>query len=422
MKLKKLLVVGMFISTSAFAQTNQELALQLKQVSSAIGELKALVSKQQAQIQILQNENMQLKAVPNSKVVSNSNVEIAPMQKRAASAQYLPDIGFIADIVGSATKSREDEEGNDRISVREVELVLGHDVDPYSRLDAVITFSDLEEPDIEEAYLTHFGLPYGVKGRFGRMHQKIGKASATHRDTLDTVDEPFVVANFLGVEGYFKSGADFSGFLPWSGDRFTQELTLGVNEGGVGEDGTLFGESRRRPTFYGHLTNFYQISDQSNAELGFTYLHGSKDEDSKYEVKALGVDATFIHHLNAINKIKLQAEGFFQNRKESFGFDQDDNLIDYKHNPWGAYLLADYRLNQKFGTGLRYDYLEPTENDPANPRGEDRGLSAYLTYYQSEFARWRVQYQRAELADGLDDDRFFLQGTFAIGTHKHAIN
>jgi hypothetical protein len=44
-----------------------------------------------------------------------------------------------------------------------------------------------------------------------------------------------------------------------------------------------------------------------------------------------------------------------------------------------------------------------------------------ITFYQSEFARWRLQYQRADLADGTDDNRFFLQGTFAIGVHKHMI-
>jgi hypothetical protein len=45
----------------------------------------------------------------------------------------------------------------------------------------------------------------------------------------------------------------------------------------------------------------------------------------------------------------------------------------------------------------------------------------FVTFFQSEFARWRFQYQYANLADGGHDNRFFLQGTFAIGVHKHSL-
>jgi hypothetical protein len=48
-------------------------------------------------------------------------------------------------------------------------------------------------------------------------------------------------------------------------------------------------------------------------------------------------------------------------------------------------------------------------------------LSAFLTFYQSEWARWRLQYRHEERANAKTDDAVFLQATVAIGTHKHQL-
>ena len=70
---------------------------------------------------------------------------------------------------------------------------------------------------------------------------------------------------------------------------------------------------------------------------------------------------------------------------------------------------------------MRYDWLEPVSYDHEIGEKKEKAVTGYLTFYQSEFARWRAQYQYAETADGKDDNRVMLQGVFAIGTHKHAI-
>ena len=109
---------------------------------------------------------------------------------------------MVGDIVGTLSDTLPDDEGNDRFSVRELELVFGHDVDPYTRFDATLAFSDTGHTHVEEAFASYWNLPFAAKGRIGRMHQYIGKASVMHRDSLDTVDEPLVVQEYLGEEGY----------------------------------------------------------------------------------------------------------------------------------------------------------------------------------------------------------------------------
>jgi len=326
--------------------------------------------------------------------------------------QWLPEIGVVGDVVYTQNSSKEDTEGSDRVSLRELELVFGSNVDPYSRLDATISFSDTEDPSLEEAYLTRFGLPFETTARLGKFKPKVGKVLGVHRDSLDTVDEPLVIQEYFGAEGMNKSGLDFTKQLdlPWP---VTQQVTFGVLEGGNGEGGTAFGDTRRRPTVYSHLKNYVDLNDTTGLELGLSHMIGSRDEDSSFEVQVLGSDVTLTHHFNANQNMKLQGELFNLNRRETKDFDG---------NIWGGYALADYRFHPQWSTGFRYDYVQPVDNNRSeNPEKEDTGYTGYLTYYQSEFARWRLQFTHKDMITGKDDNAVYLQGTFAIGTHKHKL-
>ena len=405
-----------FGASSAAADDLADLKKELRSLRQEVQELRVITQKQQATIESLTSA----KTVSASDTIAKQQEPVPATQPAAkAPMPFIPDIGVVADITGALSESTDDEEGNDRFSVRELELVLGHDIDPYSRFDATITFSDFEEADIEEAYVSYWDLPLDTKARIGRFRPKIGKASAAHRDSLDTTDAPLVVQRYLGVEGLFKTGLELTGFTPLSSDSFTQQLTGGLLEGGVGEDGDLFGESTRHPSIYGHLSNFFEISDLSNFELGGTYLVGSNNVDSELKTNVFGIDATYNYYVTPINKIKFLSEAYFQNRNDSFE-NQGDDSENFEH-PWGFYSLVDYRLSERWGLGSRYDYVELIENPIDNPRDHEHAITGYLTFFQSEFARWRAEYQYAALANGNNDNRFFLQGTFAIGTHKHQL-
>ncbi len=396
----------------------QALRAQVQQLAGTVEQLQTTVTAQQERIRSLESKPQQLAQQP------------APPQSRSVpiGLQAMnPEIGVVADIVGQASESSQDGEGNDKFSALELELVFGHPIDPYSRLDATIAFSDFEEPSLEEAYITHWGLPAEVKARLGRLRPKIGKAAAMHRDSLDTVDEPLVVTRYLGAEGLSRTAMEFSSFLPLPWTSVTHEIAAGMMEGGVGEGATLFGETRRRPSYYAHLKNFWDISDETNVELGGTYLLGSSDADAHAEVNAFGADATLVHFFTPTQKFKWQSELYVQNRDEHLEVSVDpssgeETTTIFEKNPWGVYSLLDFRLSPRFGLGGRFDYVEPVNLDPATiARDGDTAWASYLTFYQSEFTRWRLQYKHTDFAQGGDDDTVFVQGTVAIGVHKHAL-
>lgn len=395
------------------------LRAEVQQLATLVQQLNQTVQAQAERIRDLERQPPQLAQAGPTQAAIPTGLQ---QRARASLSAFNPEIGVLADIVGQLSESSADGEGNDKLSAREMELVFGHPIDPYSRLDVTASFSDFEAANLEEAYITHWGLPWEIRGRVGRLKPKIGKAVAIHRDSLDTVDEPLVVSSYLGTEGLSRTGLELSGFLPLPWTAVVHELTAGVMEGGIGEGGTLFGSTRRRPSFYAHLKNFWDISEASNLELGATYLAGSKDADARWEVNALGLDATLIHYVTPTNKLKWQNELYLQDRDEAFSIGEDGTRMNFHDHPWGLYSLADYRFNPRFGFGGRFDYVEPVEVAPAQlARHADTAWSGHVTFYQSEFARWRLQYRHTNFAQGGDDNTVFLQGTVAIGVHKHQL-
>ncbi len=372
-----------------------------------------LIQKQQVRIEDLERRLIQPPAPPTP---AGTRPGALPGQI----GSLLPEIGLVGDITATSSEDAADTEGNDRISAREVELVIGSNVDPYSRFDATLTFSDFEDAGVEEAYLTRWGLPGDLTARFGRFFPKVGKQASIHRDSLPTVDEPLVINRYFGVEGYNRTGVDVTRIFEGIGGWLFQP-SFGVLEGGVGERGTAFGSTRRRPTIYSHLKAYKDLSDASGIELGATHLVGSKDADPQFEVNLFGLDATYLNHLTPTAKILLQSELFLQHRRENFSINTDTGTTTYfDRHPWGAYLLTDYRFAPRWSVGARADHVRLV-NTAATSRRFDQGVSAFLTFYQSEWARWRLQYRHEERGPEDTDDAVFLQGTFAIGTHKHKI-
>lgn len=397
------------IINTAFADEITELKEQVKALTQTVQDLKSTVESQQKEIN-------SLKEVQNTtsppQVAAAQPIPQSQAPKPLLGGKFTPEIGAVADVVLKAGSPHDDSNGSNRLSLRELELVLGSNVDPYSRLDATISFDDEKNVSVEEAYLTRFGLPFDTVARIGVIKPRIGKDLALHRDILDTVDEPLVIQRYFGDDGMSKTGVDFSKLLDIP-SPFVHQLTFGVLEGGNGDNGTAFGTLKRLPTVYAHLKNYRDINDMTSIEIGNTIASGSNDGNKEFKSDILGLDTTFIHHFNPIQNMKLQGEVFYLDRQKA--------LAENTNNFWGGYGLLDFRLNSLWSTGFQFDYVDLVNNLSTNPRNKDIGYTSYLTFYQSEFARWRMSFSHTDLATGKADNRVMLQGTFAIGDHKHKL-
>lgn len=411
-------IISVFIFSFAFSFPSMAMAEEsVAELKEELAQMRRSMEQMQARIDELERKTN--RPLVLSPVEAPTEVVRTPATLPGQVGSVIPEIGVIADFVATACESKSDLEGNNRLAAREVEIVVGGYVDPYSRLDATLAFSDFEATSLEEAYLTRWGLPFDLTARVGRFSPRAGKQAALHRDSLETVDEPLVIRNFFGVEGYRKSGVDFARALEGPAGLFI-EPSVGVLEGGVGEGGNLFGATRRRPTFISHLKTAKDLTDSSTLEFGLTHMAGSKDADAAFEVNMVGVDATYINRLNGINRLKLQSEFFLQHRDEAFSINETTGAnTQFDRNPWGAYALAEYKFAPRWAIGARGDHVRIV--DAVATRHADSGFSTFLTFFQSEWARWRLQYRHEERAQQKDEEAFFLQGTFALGTHKHKL-
>lgn len=76
-------------------------------------------------------------------------------------------------------------------------------------------------------------------------------------------------------------------------------------------------------------------------------------------------------------------------------------------------MSADYRLDRRWLLGARYDW-----SDRAREAGlRDRGASAILTYWPSEFTQVRTQYRRTDFAHDRAANELLFQILFTIGAH-----
>lgn len=407
----------------------QELQTMVRELHVSVTDLQQTV---RVQNEVIQQQTIRINALEDLKEAApKTGASSGPIPLQGLSQGFNPDIGVVGTVQAHLTEDNEDGEGKDTIALKELELSFSQYVDPYSRLDAIITMNDNLEAqnlDIEEAYYTHWGLPWGFQGQLGKFRSKIGKQNLLHLHQLDTVDYPLVVQNFFGEEGLSSSGVRLQNHIPNPWDiplEVTGEVLRGNN-------GASFSGISRRPIFNTHVKSFFEITEDSNVELGWTTMFGDEnppqfagfdanggvvtvrtaDGRDKYGVMVYGADATVNWLLPEDKTVKFQNELYFQNR---------GNLVTANDNPWGFYSLIDYRFSKKFSAGIRFDYLEPLEVEGQHV--STTGISPYITFWQSEFASFRIQYSHTEPANesGISDDAVFLQANFLIGAHQHPV-
>ena len=355
---------------------------------------------------------------------------LAKAPQTAGLAGLNPEIGAVGTVQAQLTENSEDAEGRDTIALKEFELSLAQYVDPYSRLDAILSFNDnLEKQnvDIEEAYYTHWGLPFGFKAQLGKFRSKIGKQNLLHLHQLETADYPLVIRDFFGEAGLSSSGVRLQNMIPNPWDmplEISGEVLRGNN-------GPSFSGISRRPIFDTHLKSFFELSKEASLELGATAMFGDENPprlgfdgggnatssrdpkgQDRYGVHIFGADATYLWNMGQSRILKFQNEIYFQDKS---------SLVTINQNPWGFYSLLDYRFSPRWSAGIRFDYLEPRAI--RNFHESSLGVSPYLTLWQSEFADFRLQYSHTEAADPAQksDDAVYLQANFLIGVHKHPV-
>jgi type II secretory pathway pseudopilin PulG len=345
------------------------------------------------------------------------------LYQRAGTGQLLFDMGIAGDFVGNLTQRNVQKAGagtfagqENRFFPREVELSLFGRIDPYA--SAVVRFESGEEErgqetgvGLAEAYVTLLALPYGTQARFGQMRNRFGYSNDIHEHDLPWVDRPNVMRNFLGAEGLQEKGVEATIVpdLP-----FFLEALVGVFNG---DNETGFGRgSLRSPLVTARLRTFFELSDTSALQVGLSGATGETEDEFRNSLAGLDLrykyrPQSWLHPL-----LTITAEAMASVREtEIAGADRTQERF-------GLYVGAEVQPFKRWAGGVRYDWSEfPVQS------GHEWAVEPYVTFWPSEFLRFRLAYKRTERSVSFDPagaggsgriaDEILFQGSFLLGAH-----
>ncbi len=323
-------------------------------------------------------------------------------------------------------------------TLQNLELTLGATVDPYARADAHIIYLIDEEGEsvveIEEAYLTTLALPHHLQLIGGQFFTRFGRINSIHPHAWNFADQPVINNRLLGPDGLRNPGLQLSWLTPLP---FYLELIGSIqNPGGEtavsflstqenfndkevfpnSASGLSFEERKIRGLddflYMTRLKAAMTPSDTIEIVSGTSALWGPNGSGVDTSTRILGID--FYGKWRPLSAqrgfpfLALQAEGMWRTYGAPSNTIRDHGL--YAQGLWG--------FVPRWVVGGRVDYANGDET--TNPLRDRRWrISPNLTFYPSEFSKWRLQYNydRAQHLGNKPIHAVFFQFEFLIGTH-----
>jgi hypothetical protein len=283
--------------------------------------------------------------------------------------------------------------------------------------------------EIEEAYIDTLSLPDGFNVRAGRFFSNIGYLNSHHTHTDNFVDRPLAYQAFLGDQ-YGDDGAQLRWvapldiFLELGGEVFRGEdyPSGGANHDGVGAH-----------TLFAHAGGDVGTDNSWLAGVSMLKSKTSQADDGFSGNNTLYVaDATWKWAPNGNTKdggVTVRSEFFLDRRNGIYVAPEDASALDLSDpasniamTPWtgdrrGMYLEGVYRLSRTWDLGYRYDKLWSANSGAFASDFDPVRHSVELTWRNSEFSFFRLQYSHDDPTHNTTDNALYLQYDVSLGAH-----
>ena len=322
-------------------------------------------------------------------------------------------------------------------TVQNVELSIGGTVGPYFDAQSNIIFqidADGETVvELEEAFFTTRSLPWGLQVKGGQFFTEFGRQNKQHPHTWSFVDQPVVLSRFFGGDGLRSQGVRAAWLMPIN---WYSELYFGI-QNPKGETATSFlyepdedigGHTLidREARDFGDLLysarwlNGFDVSDTLSMNIGVSGLWGPNASGTTTDTNIYGADLylkwqpvdsqrgfPFVSWHTEVLKRRYEAGDPGEPSRETL-------------KDWGMFSQALWGFKPGWVVGLRGEYASADGDTSTDPlRDTRKRLSPNLTWYPSEYAKVRLQYNRdwTEHLSGDTADSLWLQVEFNLGSH-----
>jgi hypothetical protein len=318
---------------------------------------------------------------------------------------------------------------DDRPFLRTAEFDFRAAVDPYADAVAILSAEDQAgagfSADVEEGYVIIKRLPIlesaplGLKLKLGRFRAPIGNVNRLHMHDLPWTTRPLPIARMLGTENgeFFESGfnpvgVDADVIQPQIIPGAVMELNADVVDGG---SIAIAGGGHDHPGFLAHYNLFFTVHDTHDVNFGLSgYYEGGPHRaglaavDLLYKWKPLAA--------GEFHSVVLGGELFYADRKYELDTNGDGAPdIQGSAKPFAGYGFAQVQLSWHTYLGARYDYAEDIQDTSRTTQV----AAAYLSYYTSEFLRFRAGYEHRWSDVAADDgiNSFIAEVNVVFGSH-----
>ena len=314
---------------------------------------------------------------------------------------------------------------DNRPFLRTFEMEIQAPVDPYAQAVTVMSLEDEAgkgfSVDAEEAYGLIKRLPIlesaplGLKLKLGKFRAPLGTDNKIHMHDLPWTTRPLVISKFLGTEhgeffesGFNPVGLDFDFFLPNPIPATTLEMNADIVR--AGDLGLSLGHVGTQPAYIGHIT----LSKDWNNEHLLVVGASGYSESGESKTRMVGVDVTYKWapvELREYHSFVMGGELF--SGYHSFII---ENTVT-STSPYGWFGYGQYQFSYWTYVGVRYDWVQ----EPTDAHLITSAWSAYVSYYTTEFLRFRIGYQTKNsdilAADQRKVNSIVLDINFVFGSH-----
>ena len=410
-------------------------------------EIRAMREAYEARIAELESKLERIESQPEGAAAGPADAAAAPaaaQRRRIYGNEFNPSIGIVlngrfssfsegdGEIAGFAV-GEEGERGREGLAVDESELNVAANVDDkfYGAVTAAIVREEGEDKlELEEAYIQTLGgagLPTGLSLKAGRAFWTLGYLNEHHTHEDDFADRPLPYRVFLN-SNYNDDGVEFSYVLPTA---LYSEIGGGVFRGDDLPFGEASGSAPEAWSLFGRLGG--DIGSNQSWRVGAYVLSGDAAERVTNEggISFSGDTDLYLADLrytwaptgNARNQ-ELILQGEFFRRDEDGSYDVGAGPVAFDEAVNGGYFQAVYKFRPQWRIGGRYSRLQAPDvpagllNTDLDGDGHDpEAYALMLDWTNSEFSRVRLQYNREELSQDVEDNQIILQYIMSLGAH-----
>ena len=327
-------------------------------------------------------------------------------------------------------------------SIPNAELALDGAVDPYFRGAAYIVYKlDAEgesRVELEEMFILTSSLPANLQLKVGQFLTEFGRHNPQHPHSWAFADQPLVINRMFGPDGLRGQGARLAWLLPtpwYTEAMLTVQNSFGETafsfrspeseeiHGGVITERTV--DALDDLLYVPRLTASVELTSNQTLLAGVSGGFGPNNAGSDTRTQIYGADVYWKWKSPSANKgfpfVSFQSEVMTRSYEVDERISFEEPLVTLPRETLrdsGLYAQLLWGIKPLIVLGLRGEFVDSRSAAfEADLRADRYRVSPNLTWYPTEFSKFRIQYNYDHREAIGSDHSLWFQLEFLLGAH-----